>query len=52
MNVGVKPTFGSKLSKTFEVHILDFNDVIYGETVQCDVIFRVRGEKNSLLLSF
>ena len=52
MNVGVKPTFGSELSKTFEVHILDFNDVIYGETVQCDVIFRVRGEKKFPSIEF
>jgi hypothetical protein len=52
MNVGVKPTFGSELSKAFEVHILDFNEVIYGETVQCNVIFRVRGEKKFPSIEF
>lgn len=33
MNVGVKLIFGLKLFKIFEVYILDFNDVIYGEIV-------------------
>lgn len=45
MNVGVKPTFESNLSKTIEVHLLDFVDDIYGESLECHVLFKVRNEQ-------
>ncbi|MGE8079789.1 riboflavin kinase [Peribacillus loiseleuriae] len=45
MNVGVKPTFGSTLKKTFEVHLLDFFDDLYGEFIKCQLLFKVREEQ-------
>ncbi len=45
MNVGVKPTFGSTLKKTFEVHLLDFSDDLYGEFIECQLLFKIREEK-------
>src|SRR5438105_3207312 len=37
MNIGVKPTFGSTLTKTIEVHLLDFYDEIYGDIIECKI---------------
>lgn len=45
MNIGVKPTYGSALKKTIEVHLLNFSDEIYGEFVECQLLFKVREEK-------
>ncbi|GAA3325826.1 hypothetical protein GCM10020331_059260 [Ectobacillus funiculus] len=39
MNVGVKPTFDSNVSRTIEVHLLDFVNDIYGESLECHVLF-------------
>lgn len=44
MNIGIKPTFNT-LEPTIEVHILDFSGEIYGEFVECQPLFRIRGEK-------
>jgi riboflavin kinase/FMN adenylyltransferase len=44
MNIGIKPTFNS-LEKTIEVHILDFSGDLYGEFVECNLLFRIRGEQ-------
>ncbi len=44
VNIGVKPTFGSALSPTVEVHILEFAQVIYDEWVQLSLLHRLRGE--------
>ena len=45
MNIGVKPTYGSTLKKTIEVHILDFYGDIYGESVECQLLFKIREEQ-------
>jgi riboflavin kinase len=45
MNVGVKPTFGSSLAKSVEVHLFDFDDEIYGEKIECLILFKVRDER-------
>src|SRR5690606_17742617 len=46
MNVGVKPTFNSsQREKIFEVHILDFNQDIYGEHLRIEVCSFIRSEK-------
>ena len=46
MNVGVKPTFNSgQREKMFEVHILDFNQDIYGEHLRIEVCSFIRSEK-------
>jgi riboflavin kinase/FMN adenylyltransferase len=47
MNIGMRPTVYEKKSSlmTFELHILDFNDDIYGEVVETYFIKRLRDEK-------
>lgn len=46
MNIGTRPTVNQNTEdKTMEVHILDFNDIIYGEDLQIEFIARLRGEK-------
>lgn len=46
MNVGVKPTFETGLTQpTFEVHIFDFNQDIYGEQVQVELLHFIRAER-------
>lgn len=45
-NVGTKPTFQSeKHDPSIEVHLLDFNEMIYGETVKIEWHFRIRNEQ-------
>jgi riboflavin kinase/FMN adenylyltransferase len=44
VNIGVKPTFGSDLNPSVEVHILEFAQVIYDEWVQLSLLHRLRGE--------
>ncbi|WP_298550248.1 bifunctional riboflavin kinase/FAD synthetase [uncultured Algibacter sp.] len=44
MNIGMNPTVnGSK--QTIEVHFLNFNDDIYGETIKIDLLNRIRDEQ-------
>lgn len=45
MNIGIKPTYGSNLKKTIEVHILNFYGDIYGEPVECQLLFKIREEQ-------
>jgi riboflavin kinase/FMN adenylyltransferase len=42
-NLGVRPTF-SQHQRVLEVHILDFNDTLYGRTVTVEFARRIRGE--------
>ena len=44
-NIGVKPTFGEGLNKSMEVHLLNFNQNIYGETLQICFFKKVRNEQ-------
>jgi riboflavin kinase/FMN adenylyltransferase len=44
MNIGTKPTFEDK-ELTVEVHIFDFKEEIYGETLEVEIIKRIREEK-------
>ncbi len=44
MNIGVRPTFDG-LTKTLEVNIFDFDQFIYGKTVQIRFFDRIRDEK-------
>jgi riboflavin kinase/FMN adenylyltransferase len=46
-NIGYKPTFKNEKPErpTIEVHLFDFNQSIYGETVTIEWIKRIRGEK-------
>lgn len=44
MNIGVRPTVTDGLEKTIEVHLFDFNEMIYGKTMTIDFIARLRDE--------
>ncbi|MFO7861061.1 MAG: bifunctional riboflavin kinase/FAD synthetase [Desulfosalsimonas sp.] len=43
-NIGYSPTFDDHLF-TVEVHLLDFNNDLYGSKIRVDFIQRIRGEK-------
>ncbi|WP_286885821.1 riboflavin kinase [Aneurinibacillus sp. UBA3580] len=45
MNIGVKPTFHKNASKNVEIHIIKFNENIYGKQIEVEVIFKVRDEQ-------
>jgi riboflavin kinase/FMN adenylyltransferase len=49
-NIGYSPTFDDMLF-TVEVHILDFNETIYGERIRINFIERIRDEKKFASLS-
>ncbi len=44
MNIGVRPTFDDD-GRTLEVHIFDFEEEIYGKTIQVRFLKRLRDEK-------
>jgi riboflavin kinase/FMN adenylyltransferase len=44
MNIGAKPTFG-KSERSVEVHLLDFEQTIYGKTLKIRCIKRLRDER-------
>jgi riboflavin kinase/FMN adenylyltransferase len=45
-NIGVRPTIDPKSDLTWvEVHLLDFNENIYGKVIQLDFIDRLRDER-------
>ncbi|WP_421774723.1 bifunctional riboflavin kinase/FAD synthetase [Gracilimonas sp.] len=44
MNIGVRPTFGED-ERTLEVNIFEFDQEIYGDTIQVRFIDRIRDEK-------
>lgn len=43
MSIGIRPSFTSR-KRTLEVHIFDFNEDIYGKTIQVRFIERIRDE--------
>lgn len=44
MNIGIRPTVGGK-NQTIEVHLLDFNDDLYGKMIQIQIVYRMRDEQ-------
>jgi riboflavin kinase len=45
MNVGIRPTINEEKSRVhYEVHIFNFNEVIYNETLKVEVSFFIREE--------
>ena len=44
MNIGIRPTIKDNLSLAIEVHILDFNENIYGSPIKVKLISRLRDE--------
>lgn len=45
MNIGHRPTFRDGEHQTIEIHILDFDEFIYGETLVIEVLFPIRAER-------
>jgi riboflavin kinase/FMN adenylyltransferase len=43
MNIGMNPTFQDRKT-SFEVHVLDFSDELYGSTIQIYFVERLRSE--------
>ncbi|MFQ5705924.1 MAG: bifunctional riboflavin kinase/FAD synthetase [bacterium] len=43
MNIGVRPTFGER-QHTIEVHIFNFDQDIYGETLRIECVEKIRNE--------
>ncbi len=43
-NWGLKPTVNNTLNPTFEVHLLDFSEYIYGKPVRVEIIDFIRNE--------
>jgi riboflavin kinase / FMN adenylyltransferase len=44
MNIGLRPTVNGK-GQTIEIHLLDFKEDLYGETMQIKVLKRLRDEQ-------
>ena len=44
VNIGVRPTFGVN-ARAVEVHILDFDEDVYGEEITIEFVDRIRGEQ-------
>jgi len=44
-NVGFRPTFETQTTPNVETHILDFDRLIYGETLELQFIKKIRDEK-------
>jgi riboflavin kinase/FMN adenylyltransferase len=44
MNIGMRPTFSGDDTR-LEVHIFDFDQLIYGKTIQVHFIARIRDEQ-------
>ncbi|MDR2908221.1 MAG: riboflavin kinase [Bacteroidales bacterium] len=44
LNVGIRPTFGAS-ERVAEVHILDFNQIIYGRTIDITIRKFIRSEQ-------
>ncbi|MBC8080054.1 MAG: bifunctional riboflavin kinase/FAD synthetase [Gorillibacterium sp.] len=45
MNIGVNPTFTGEGIRTLEVHLFDFTDSIYGESIRIDFVDLLREER-------
>lgn len=44
MNIGIRPTVTNGQERTIEVHLFDFNSMIYGKKMQIEFIARIRDE--------
>jgi riboflavin kinase/FMN adenylyltransferase len=44
MNIGVRPTVNQQGNLSVEVHLFDFNEEIYGETIKIKFKERIRDE--------
>ncbi|WP_159519414.1 riboflavin biosynthesis protein RibF [Erysipelothrix urinaevulpis] len=44
LNIGHNPTFNHSKELSIETHILDYNDIIYGELLKQSFVYRIRDE--------
>ncbi|UTW62925.1 bifunctional riboflavin kinase/FAD synthetase [bacterium SCSIO 12741] len=44
LNIGIRPTVNTGNQLTLEVHIFDFDQSIYGESIQVELVDRIRNE--------
>jgi riboflavin kinase/FMN adenylyltransferase len=44
-NVGVRPTIGDKVKPILEVHLLDFDQQIYGQRITVEFVHKIRDEQ-------
>ncbi len=51
-NIGTRPTVSDSSEKSIEVHILDFNEDIYGLSLKLQFVFRLRDEQKFDSLDF
>jgi len=51
MNIGFRPTVSGK-SQTIEIHFFDFNENLYGETIQVEVLSFLRNEHKFKSIEF
>jgi riboflavin kinase/FMN adenylyltransferase len=45
-NVGIRPTIGDLIKPVLEVHLIDFNEDIYGQRIHVEFKSKIRDEKN------
>ena len=45
LNIGVRPTIDTNLTRTIEVNIFDFDQEIYGQEIKIEFISKVREEQ-------
>ena len=46
MNIGVKPTFHeNEMKPTFEVHLFDFDSIIYDQELKVELVHYIRSER-------
>lgn len=45
LSIGINPTFKIDGTRTIEVHIFDFHEILYGKTLSIHFLRRLRGEK-------
>ncbi|WP_232699297.1 riboflavin kinase [Brevibacillus daliensis] len=45
MNVGTRPTFEDDSSVSYEIHLLGFSQMIYGEILEVEICFMLREER-------
>lgn len=51
LNIGTRPTLHNGSARSIEVHILDFDGDLYGQTLQVELLHRLRGEQEFASLS-
>lgn len=44
LNIGTRPTVSQGLTRSIEVHILDFSGDLYGIVLQIEILFKIRDE--------